>query len=59
MKVRVHQNLMLSLLLFAIVKDALTGNLIKTMKEFWYADNLVLIGGNWKEVCRMEKGFRK
>ena len=39
MEVGVHQGLVFSPLLFAIVTDALTDDVVKTMKDFLYADD--------------------
>ena len=49
-KVGVHQGSVLSPLLFAIVMDAITENVEKGMKEFLYADDLVIMGDSWEEV---------
>ena len=49
-KVGVHQGSVLSPLLFAIVMDAVTENVEKGMKEFLYADDLVIMGDSWEEV---------
>ena len=47
----VHQGSILSSLLFALVMDEVTQNIREgVVKEMLYADNLVLVGDNWKEV---------
>ena len=46
----VHQGSVLSPLLFAIVIDAIPENVEKGMKEFLYADDLVIMGDSWEEV---------
>ena len=49
-KVGVHQGSVLSPLLFAIVMDALTEDLGKNMREFLYADDVVILGDSWEDV---------
>jgi len=43
-KVSFHQGSVLSLLLFAIIMDALTNHLNKDVREFLYADDLAILG---------------
>jgi len=52
----VHQGSVLSLLLFAIVMDALTAHLTKDMREFLYADDLAILGNCWEDVISMLDG---
>ena len=48
-----HQGSVLSPLLFAMVIDELTENARKGwMKQILYADDLVLIGGNYERIER-------
>jgi hypothetical protein len=50
-KVGVHQGSVLSPLLFAVVMDEVTKDVREgVVKEFLYADDLVLLGDSWQEV---------
>ena len=50
-KVGVHQGSILSPLLFALVMDEVTKDIREgVVKKMLYADDLVLVGDNWKEV---------
>ena len=49
-KLWIHQCSVLRPLLCASVMDALTDNVVKTIKEFIYSDNLILVRDNRKEV---------
>jgi len=50
-KVGVHQGLVLSPLLFAVVMDEITRDAREGgIKEILYADDLVLLGDDWTEV---------
>ena len=50
-KVGVHQGSILSPLLFVLVMDEVTKDIREeVVKEMLYADDLVLVGENWKEV---------
>ena len=49
--VGVHQGSILSPLLFIIVVDEITKHLKTDLREFLYADDLVLIGDSWEEVA--------
>ena len=50
-KVGVHQGSILSSLLFALVMDEVTKDIREgVVKEMLYADDIVLVGDNWKEV---------
>jgi len=50
-KVGVHQGSELSLFLFAVVMNEVTKNIREGfVKEILYADDLVLLGDDWKEV---------
>ena len=59
MKDRVHQGSMLSPFLFLIVTDALTNDVIKTIKEFLHGDDLVLVGEDRKKVEEKYVNWKK
>ena len=48
--VGVHQGSISSPLLFIIVVDEITRHLRTDLREYLYADDLVLIGDSWREV---------
>ena len=51
MKVGVHQGLVRSHHLFAVVMDKVTKDMRESgVKELLHADDLVLLGDNWVEV---------
>ena len=50
-KVDIHQSLILSPLLFAVVMNEVTKDVRKSgVKNLLYADDLVLLGDSWKEA---------
>jgi hypothetical protein len=58
-KVGVHQGSVLSPLLFVVVMDEVTKELRTDMREFLYADDVVILGDSWKEVSEKYKKWKK
>ena len=52
-KVRIHQDIVLSPLLLAVVMNEITKKVRRDVKELQYADGLVLLGDSW----RVEKKY--